>query len=207
MNWFKNNFAREEVEEAEKEKKDLWDRLYNLVTQAPPGNNGLMLIPYYSGAASPYWDLGARGVIFGFLLDHGRPHLVRAILEGLAFESRRKKEFMEKGSGVPITSVRMYGGSAKSSIWNQIFADILGVEVSTLKTPETTALGAAMCAAKGGRVYSSFQQAVEAMVCVDKRFLPDPEKSQLYDKLYSEVYSKFYDRVQDLIHTASSIVE
>jgi len=99
------------------------------------------------------------------------------------------------------------GGSAKSSIWNQIFADILDVEVSTLKTAETTALGAAIRAAKGGRVYSSFQEAVEAMVHVDKRFLPDPEKKGLYDKLYPEVYSKFYDRVQDLIHTASGIVE
>ncbi len=206
MNWFKDNFTREEVEEAKKEGQDVWYKLYNLATQAPPGNNGLMLIPYYSGAASPYWDLRARGVIFGFLLDHGKPHLVRAILEGLAFESRRKKEFMEKGSGVPITRVRMYGGSAKSSTWNQIFADILGVEVSTLETAETTALGAAICAARGGMVYSSFQEAVEAMVCVDKGFLPDPEKKKLYDKLYSEVYSKFYDRVQDLIHTASSIV-
>ena len=207
MNWFKDNFAREEVEDAEKEEKDPWDKLYNLATQAPPGNKGLMLIPYYSGASSPYWDLKARGVIFGFLLDHGKSHLVRALLEGLAFESRRKKEFMEKGSGVPITRVRMYGGSAKSPVWNQIFADILGVEVSTLKTAETTALGAAICAAKGGRIYSSFQEAVEAMVHVDKRFLPNPEKRKLYDKLYSEVYSKFYDRVQDLIHTASGIVE
>lgn len=207
MNWFKDNFAREGVEEAEKEGKDIWNKLYNLATQTPPGNKGLMLIPYYSGAASPYWDLRARGVIFGFLLDHGKSHLVRAILEGLAFESRRKKEFMEKGSGVPITKVRMYGGSAKSSIWNQIFADILGVEVSTLKTPETTALGAAICAAKGSKVYSSFQKAVKAMVHIDKRFLPDPEKRKLYDKLYSEVYSKFYDRVHDLIRIASSIVE
>ncbi len=204
MNWFKDNFAGEAVEN---EGQHLWNKLYNLATQAPPGNKGLMLIPYYSGASSPYRDLKARGVIFGFLLDHGKPHLIRAILEGLAFESQRKKEFMEKGSGVPITRVRMYGGSAKSPVWNQMFADILDVEVSTLKTAETTALGAAICAAKGGRVYPSFQEAVEAMVHVDKRFLPDPEKKGLYDKLYSEVYSKFYDRVQDLIHTASRTVE
>jgi len=207
MNWFKDNFASQEVEKAKREGEDIWDRLYNLAAQVPPGNKGLMLIPYYSGAASPYWDLRARGVIFGFLLDHGKPYLVRAILEGLAFESRRKKEFMEKGSGVPITKVRMYGGSARSNLWNQIFADIMGIEVSTLKTAETTALGAAICAAKGGGIYSSFKEATEKMVHVDKKFLPDPEKKKLYDKLYFEVYSKFYDRVQDLIHTSSRIVE
>jgi len=207
MSWFKDNFAKDEVGKAERKGEDIWDRLYNLAIQSPPGNKGLMLIPYYSGAASPYWDLCARGVIFGFLLDHGKPHLVRAILEGLAFESRRKKEFMEKGSGIPITKVRMYGGSAKSPIWNQIFADVLGIEIATLKTAETTALGAAICAAKGSGVYSSFQEAVERMVHIDKRFLPEPEKNKLYTRLYSEVYSKFYDRVQDLIHTASRIME
>ena len=166
-----------------------------------------MLIPYYSGAASPYWDLRARGVIFGLLPDHGKPHLVRAILEGLAFESRRKKEFMEKGSSIPITEVRMYGGSAKSSLWNQIFANIVGVEICTLKTTETTALGAAICAAVGSKIYSNFQQAVGAMTQVNEKFLPDPEKKALYDRLYSEVYSQFYDRVQDLIHTCSKIVD
>jgi len=207
MNWFKDNFAQEEVEKAKKERKDPWDTLYNLATQVPPGNKGLMLIPYYSGAASPYWDLRARGVIFGFLPDHGKPHLVRAILEGLAFESRRKKEFMEKGSGIPITKVRVYGGSAKSLLWNQIFADILGVEVSTLKTAETTALGAAICAAVGAKIYLNFPQAIKTMVQVKETFLPDSGKKTLYDKLYSQVYSKFYDRVQDLIHTCSKIVD
>ncbi len=92
-------------------------------------------------------------------------------------------------------------------MWNQTFADILGVELCTLKTPETTALGAAICAAKGGKVYLSFQEGVEKMVYIDRRFLPDPHKIRLYDKLYSEVFSKFYDRVQDLIHTSSGIVE
>lgn len=207
MSWFRDNFTGLEVENTQEEKKDTWDKLYNLATQVPPGNEGLMLIPYYSGAASPYWDLKARGVIFGFLLHHGKSHMVRAILEGLAFESRRKKEFMEKGSKVPITKVRMYGGSAKSSIWNQIFADILGVEVGILKTPETTALGAAICAAVGGQVYSNFEEAVKKMVRVGRTFLPNFEKREIYDNLYSQVYSKLYDRVQDLIHTASKIIE
>ncbi|MFQ5835980.1 MAG: FGGY-family carbohydrate kinase, partial [bacterium] len=207
MSWFRDNFAGQEVESTQEQGKDVWDKLYNLAARVPPGNEGLTLIPYYSGAASPYWDLKARGVIFGFLLDHGKPHLVRAILEGLAFESRRKKEFMEVRSGVPITKVRMYGGSARNDLWNQIFADILGVEVCTLKTPETTALGAAICAASGGKVYAGFQEAVKTMVHVDRVFLPDFGKKEIYNDLYSQVYSKFYDRVQDLIHTASEIIE
>ncbi len=207
MNWFKDNFALDEVKKAEKEGEDVWERLYSLASEVPPGSKGLMLVPYFSGAASPYWDLRARGVIFGLLPDHGKPHFIRTIMEGLAFEARRKKEFMEKGSKIPINKVRMYGGSARSSLWNQIFADIMGIEVSTLKTAETTALGAAICAAKGGGVYPTFEEAVKKMVHVDRRFLPDPERKKIYDELYLEVYSKFYDRVYDLIHKASRIIE
>ena len=83
----------------------------------------------------------------------------------------------------------------------------MGIEVSTLKTAETTALGAAICAAKGGGVYPTFEEAVKKMVHVDRRFLPDPERKKIYDELYLEVYSKFYDRVYDLIHKASRIIE
>lgn len=206
MTWFKNNFAGQLHLEADNS-EDVWQRIYDLVTQVPAGNKGLMLIPYFSGAASPYWDLRARGVLFGFLLDHGTSHLARAIVEGLAMETRRKIEFMEEGSGSSIRSVRMYGGSAKSAIWNQVFADILGIEVVRLKTSEATALGAAMCAAKGCGIYATFSEATQAMVHVRDVFVPDFAKKKLYDRLYNEVYSKFYDRVEDLIQTASRIVE
>lgn len=207
MNWLKSNFARDEAQQAKKRGEDIWERLYNMAAEVPPGSKGVMLIPYFSGAASPYWDLRARGVIFGLMLGHSKSHLVRAIMEGLAFESRRKKEFMEKGSGVSIREVRMYGGSAKSILWNQIFADILGVKVSTLKTPETTALGAAICAGKGAGVYSNFQEAVDAMVQVDKEFSPHPGKNKFYNELYQKVYSKFYDRIYELVCNISRIIE
>jgi len=84
---------------------------------------------------------------------------------------------------------------------------VLGLEVCTLKAPETTALGAAICAAIGGKVYSSFQEAVKKMVHIDRTFLPNFGKREIYDNLYSQVYSKFYNRVQDLVHTASEIIE
>ena len=135
-------------------------------------------------------------------------HLYRSILEGIAYEYNHYLTILgELLKGVEIREVRGIGGGSKSPIWNQIFADILGIEVSTLKTTETTALGAAICAAKGSGVYHSFQDAIKAMVRIDKNFLPDSQKSELYNKLYSDVYSKFYDRVQDLIRNASSIVE
>jgi len=203
MNWLNATFAAGE----ETGPADNWEAFYNMADDAPPGNWGLMLIPYFSGATAPYWDLDARGVMFGFLMDHSKAHMVRAVMEGLAYETRRQMGFMEKGTGIPISEVRMYGGSARSDLWNQIFCDILGIRLCTTKTVETTALGAAICAAAGVGIYAGIDDAAGRMVQVKKEYLPRAERRQLYDRLYQEVYCNFYDRVHDVVHTASGIIK
>jgi len=203
MNWLRNRIAAPGSNEIRMD----WGDFYDMAKKAPAGNHGLMLVPYFSGASTPYWDLDARGVIFGLLTDHGIENFVRAIIEGLAYESRRQTEYMEKGTGNGrVKEVRMYGGSAKSALWNQIFSDIMNVKVVTTGTAETTALGAAICAAKGAGIYESFEEAVGKMVRIKDEFLPDGSRRKLYDELYERVYSKFYDRVHDLIHEATNIV-
>jgi xylulokinase len=205
MNWFKSNFAFQEIEIAQKKKRDVWEVIYNEARQIPTGNLGLIMVPYLGGAGAPYWDLDARGVLFGMMLDHKRPHLVRAIMEGLAYETRRAMELMVEGTGAEIKEVRMYGGSSKSDIWNQIFADVLGLNVYTTKTTETTALGVAICAAVGSRVYDTMEQAVEKMVHIDRKYCPIDKNWKLYDKLYNQVYKHFYDKVYELVHKSARI--
>lgn len=205
MNWFKDNFASREIETARKEKRDLWEIIYDEAKPIPTGNLGLMMVPYLGGAGAPYWDLDARGVLFGIMLDHGRSHLVRAIMEGLAYETRRAMGLMVKGTGIEIKEVRMYGGSSRSDIWNQIFADVLGLNVYTTKTTETTALGAAICVAVGSGVYDTMEQAVEGMVRIDREYYPIDKNRNLYDKLYSQVYKQFYDKVCQLVHKSARI--
>ncbi len=205
MNWFKDNFASQEIEIARKEKRDVWEVIYNEARQIPPGNLGLMMVPYLGGAGPPYWDLDARGVLFGIMLDHKRSHLVRAIMEGLSYETRRAMELMVEGTGVEIKEVRMYGGSSRSDIWNQIFADVLGLNVYTTKTTETTALGAAICAAVGGGVYSTMEKAVKEMVHIDKEYCPIDKNRNVYDKLYTQVYRQFYDKVCELVRRSARI--
>jgi xylulokinase len=203
MNWLNEAFSSGErpMEELD------WEAFYGMAKEAPPGNWGLMLIPYFSGATAPYWDLEARGVMFGFLMDHSKAHIIRAVMEGLAHETRRQMGFMEKGTGIPISQVRMYGGSARSDLWNQIFSDVLGVRLCTTETVETTALGAAICAAAGAGIYASIEEAADRMVHVKKEYQPDRVNRRLYDRLHSEVYCKFYDRVHDVIHKGSEIVK
>lgn len=199
MTWFKDNFACEEIEVARRQKIDVWEIIYNEARKVPIGNLGLMMIPYFGGAGVPYWDLDARGVIFGASLSHGRAHLVRAIMEGLAYETRRSMELMVKATRVEIKEVGMYGGSSKSNLWNQIFADVLGLDIYTTKTSETTALGAAICVAVGSGIYGSMEQAVERMVHIKKKYQPVDKNRNLYDRLYNQVYKQFYDRIYELI--------
>lgn len=184
----------------ERERDDgTWDRIYQEIASAPVGNDGLMLIPYLGGAMGPYWDTQARGVLAGLTLSHTRGHLARALVEGLAFESRRQLALLEEGVGHGLDEVRMYGGSARSEVWNAIFADVLGVPVVTTETVETTALGAAICAATGCGLYPDLKTAVKAMVHPLQRYVPDDTNTHVYRRLYESVYVNLYDRVHDLV--------
>ena len=101
--------------------------IYNQVGESPVGNRGMMAVPYFQGANGPYWDLNARGVVFGLHTEYGRPHLLRALMEGLAYESRRQAELMEEGTGTKVEQIKMYGGYVKwfaeaGMLWCRLFS-------------------------------------------------------------------------------------
>jgi xylulokinase len=207
MNWYKNNFGSYEVNQAHKENTSVWEIIYSQAAESPVGNRGMIVIPYFQGANGPYWDLTARGMIFGLHTEYGRPHFVRALMEGLAYESRRQVELMEKGTATQVEQIKMYGGSARSDIWNQIFTDVLNKPLHVPETAETTALGAAISAAVACGISNDFKTAVDAMVSIKKTYEPIDPNVQRYDKFYTRVYSKFYDRVQAFMHEISEINE
>ncbi|MGQ9586597.1 MAG: xylulokinase [Anaerolineae bacterium] len=195
--WFRREFGQPESRQAESE-GELWDRLYDLASEAPPGNLGLMLVPYLRGANGPLWDPRARGILVGLMTDHGRAHLMRALLEGLAYESRRIVENMEKGTGVPIVSVRTYGGASQNDVWNGIFADVLGRPVTVTLDPAPVSLGAAITAGYGVGLYRNPVDAARQMVRVRKVYEPSPERASLYEDLYHGAYVHLYERVGEL---------
>ncbi len=207
MIWYRDNFGSEEIREAEKKKKNIWEVIYNMAQEVPAGSTGLMTLPHFAGAGGPYWDVRGRGIITGLLETHNRSHLIRSIIEGQAYESRKIIESMEKVTSNKLNEIRMYGGSSVSNIFNQIFSDVLNIPVVTTDTSEATALGAAICAAKGGGIYTTFDEAVDNMVKINKRFEPNKENSGLYDELYNDVYYEIYDRLSDLMHKTSLITK
>ncbi|HEV8268692.1 MAG TPA: FGGY-family carbohydrate kinase, partial [Thermoanaerobaculia bacterium] len=162
VSWFRKEFGHLEelaAKEAGVDVEALFDRL---VTGVPAGSMGLMLQPYWSpGLKIPGPE--AKGAVVGFGDVHGRAHLYRAILEGLAFALREGKERTEKRSGVPIRELRVAGGGSQSDAAMQITADVFGLPASRPHVYEASGLGAAIDAAVGVGMHPDFKTAVKAM--------------------------------------------
>jgi xylulokinase len=205
MKWYRGNFGHADEARAAKEKRNPWEVIYSLAADSPVGNRGMMVVPFFQGANGPFWDLNARGVMLGLHTEHGRAQVVRGLMEGLAYESRRQVELMESGSGTKVKLIKMYGGSARSDYWNQTFCDVLNRPLVVPDTAETTALGAAISAAVGCGMCDSFQSAVQQMIHIRRAYKPIPKHVRLYDKFYGQVYRDLYARVQDALHRVAEI--
>jgi len=206
MNWYKDHLGYCEMEQADKEKRNVWEIIYGLAGETPVGNRGMMVVPYFQGANGPYWDMTAKGIIVGLRQEYGRPYFIRGFIEGLAYESRRQMELMEEGTSTKVQEIRMYGGSARSDYWNQVFTDALNRPLYVPENTETTALGAAISATVGCGIYDSFTKAASMMVRIKESYNPIPRNVERYNKLYTRVYSKLYDQLNELMKTSSEII-
>jgi sugar (pentulose or hexulose) kinase len=197
VSWFKREFGLRELRIAAErgiEPEQLFDEL---VGEVPPGSMGLVLQPYWSpGVKVPGPE--AKGAMIGFGDVHTRAHIYRAILEGLAYALREGGERCARRSGVPLEAVRVAGGGSQSDAALQITADVFGLPASRPHVYEACGLGAAIDAAVGLGLHSSFEAAVASMTRVGRVFEPDAETSVLYDRLYRRVYRKMYERLQPL---------
>ena len=161
-----------------------------------PGSDGLLALPYLTGALSPYWDGNARGLFFGLSPQHGKAHLYRALLEGLAMEQRLSTVGAERALGAPIERFRAMGGGSRSPLWCQIMADVLRRPVEVTRETETTCLGAGMLAAVGAGLHPDLAAAASAMSGVGRIFRPHEPACAAYDPFY-EIYLGLYPRLRD----------
>ena len=111
-----------------------------------PDTDGVYVVPAFAGLGAPYWDMYARGAIFGLTRGTGKAHIIRATLESLAYQTKDVLDAMEKDAGVPLRSLRVDGGASANNLLMQFQSDMLNVEVERPKIIETTALGAAYLA-------------------------------------------------------------
>lgn len=171
--------------------------LETAAAQLPPGADGLLVLPYWTGALTPYWDHHARGVLLGLTGAHGKSHVYRALLESIAYEQRLLTSGAEQVLEKPIEEVLALGGGSRSAIWCQILADVMRRDVVVVREPESTCLGAGMLAAAATGLYPSIPDAATAMSGTARRFTPDPRVTEEYDRLY-EVYRDLYPALREL---------
>jgi xylulokinase len=165
-------------------------KLDQLAEEIEPGSEGLIFLPYLYGERTPHNDANARGVYFGISGKHDQRHFTRSVLEGVAFALKDSLELI-KDKGVKIKEIRAIGGGAKSRIWQQILADILGKEINLLNVEEGPAFGAALIAGVGVGVYDSFAEAVNRIIKVKKTIVPGIQNNEIYNQCY-QLYKKLY---------------
>ena len=191
LRWFRDQFATSngQVESYE-----------DLTTQAakiPAGSEGLLWAPYLMGERTPYLDAAARGMLVGLTASHTRAHVVRAILEGVAFSLRDTFTIFEQ-IGVPVRNVRLGGGGARSPLWRQIQADVYSHAVETLAAEEGAAYGAAILAGVGAKSWSTVGEACAAVVQVAQTTAPDVQNSLLMNRAYAS-YRRLYPSMKAIL--------
>jgi sugar (pentulose or hexulose) kinase len=202
ISWFKNEFACKEIKEAEERGITAEEVLNEMLCQSPPGSMGLMVQPYWSpGLSQPV----AKGAMIGFGDVHKKPHIYRAVIEGLVYALREGKEKIEKVSKTKIHQLAVSGGASKSDEICQIAADIFNLPVVRGRTPETSGLGAAVLTAVGTGNFNSIEDAVREMVQIKDEFHPNQNHVKMYDKLYKKVYKKMYKKLEPFYHEIRGI--
>jgi sugar (pentulose or hexulose) kinase len=202
VSWFRDELAREESEIARKSRKSPEEVLDEKIREIPPGSLGLFVQPYWN---PPFHrDDWARGLIMGFTLAHTKEHIYRAMLEGMAFETREGLEAIEEISGAQVAEMPVSGGGSKSDTALDIMANVMGIPIVRMQVDEASALGAAICAAYGSGLVTSLQEGIEKMSHRAERFEPDPTKKEVYDKVY-RTYKEIYSRVTDLYRDTADL--
>jgi xylulokinase len=156
----------------------------------PPGADGMTFLPCLMGALAPTWNEAARGTFAGFTLAHTRGHFIRALLEGSAYAVRDITSQLQ-AIGMELHELRVVAGGAKSRLWNQIKADVTGLQVIVPEIIETTALGAAFVALVGIGAYATLAEASDHIVRIRERIDPDQAAQSAYDESY-EIYRQTY---------------
>jgi xylulokinase len=178
-----------------------FEELVEEAAHAPPGSDGLLFLPYLTGERTPYPDPLARGAFVGLTVNHGRAHLTRAVLEGVAFGMRDSLELMRSAGLPPPSEIRATGGGIRSDLWRQILADVLGAAIVTTSSAEGAAQGAATLAAVGAGWFDTVQDACRALVRIGEPTLPS-EAAGAYTHAYAR-YRELYPALAATFHATN----
>ena len=199
LKWLRDNVCQEAARQAEAAGESAYVRMDRMAQSVPLGSERLLFLPYLMGERSPHPDPDCRGVFFGLSAIHTTAHLIRAVLEGVAYSQRECLDVFRE-MGVPVEEMTVVGGGSRSRLWRSILRDLYGCPTDTLAADEGGALGAALLAGVGAGVYASVEQAVEVVKKVGPE-LPDMDNHRAYEPylaLYRRIYQDLRPSFRDL---------
>jgi len=189
LRWFRDQFGHVEVAVAARLGADPYDYIMDQAAQAPPGSDGLSLFPFLT------WSMGT---IQGLGFHHSRAHVARAILESVAYAARFSIDTMFS-IGVTLNELRLDGGGARSGLWRQILCDVTNKPCIYTHVDEGTALGAAILASLGLKLYPSVEESVKAMVHQREILSPNTENAEAYNQGYSRFQKILMNNIQEIL--------
>jgi xylulokinase len=192
LRWFRDQFG------ARNGHSESYESLTAEAVNAPPGCNGLLWAPYLMGERTPYLDPTARAMLVGLTASHTRAHVIRAIMEGVAFSLRDTFTIFHEMK-VPVKSIRLGGGGARSALWRQIQADTYGHQVETVEAEEGAAYGAAILAGVGAKAWPSVDVACKDVVRIAGSTSPNSKNQLVLENSYA-VYRQIYPAMKSIFN-------
>ena len=203
LKWFKDQFCQDYVAAAAALGKDPYDLINDDVRTIPPGSDKLLYLPYLMGERTPHLDPDCRGVFFGLSAIHTRKHLLRAVMEGVAYSLCDCNQIL-KEMGVEVTRMMACGGGGKSPNWRQMLADLYNCPVKTVKQDEGPALGVAILAGVGCGIYPSVEAACDELLSTASSTEPIPEETEIYTR-YHQLYQTLYTSLKNDFKTLAGL--
>ena len=185
LRWFRDQFGA-----GPDDGRDPYERLSEEASRVALGSDGLFWTPYLMGERTPHLDPQARAALVGLTASHTRAHIIRAIMEGVAFSLQDSFTIFGEMK-VPVHNIRLGGGGARSRLWRQIQADVYGHEVEIVEAEEGAAYGAAVLAGVGAKTWPSVDSASASVVRVAERVSPDPDAVAVMNTAYAK-YQRVY---------------
>jgi len=191
LRWFRDQFGS-----GTQDGRDPYEHLTDEAAKAPPACDGLLWTPYLMGERTPHLDANTRAALVGLTASHTRAHIIRAILEGVAFSLRDTFTIFEE-MRVPVKQIRLGGGGARSALWRQIQADIYSHDVEIVEAEEGAAYGAAILAGVGAKTWPTVDDACAAVVRVRETVTSRPDVARTMNTAYT-AYRRVYPATKSI---------
>jgi len=204
VRWFRDMLSQHEKLVAESSGISAYMLLDRIAEKVKPGADGLLFTPHMMvGERAPFWSMNMRSCLFGLTISHTKAHIYRAFLESVAYALKDSIE-VDREAGIPIKRIILVDGGAKSPIWRQIMADVIGLELKYVEAAPGAPLGDALLAGVGTG-YLKYET-INEWVSVDKVVKPNLENTKIYEKYY-QLYKKLHECLEECYELASKITQ